>query len=133
VTTAVNHSTFRLSLFADTSAPPALALVREAHHAIIIMIAPSDAPTGCGMMEQIVGNHRIAADFDKFRLRRFVERLVDMDEVEIHDEPVALAEMSGFIEATSKALLFRRIVPERHEVVVAVSDLDFGCTLVCTH
>jgi 3-polyprenyl-4-hydroxybenzoate decarboxylase len=28
--------------------------------------------------------------------------------------------MSGFIDATSKALLFRKIGPERHEVVAAV-------------
>ena len=29
-------------------------------------------------------------DVEKYRLRRFVERLVDMDEVETHDEPVPL-------------------------------------------
>jgi 2,5-furandicarboxylate decarboxylase 1 len=95
--------------------------MREAHHANIMMARSSHAPTGCDTMDQVVGNRRTAGDFDKFRLRRFVERLIDMDEVEIHDEPVALAEMSGFIEATSKALLFRKIGPERHEVVAAVS------------
>ena len=72
-------------------------------------------------MDQVIGNRRIAGNFDKFRLRRFVERLIDMNEVEIHDEPVALAEMSGFIEATSKAVLFRNVGPEQHEVVAAVS------------
>ncbi len=29
-------------------------------------------------------------DFDKFRPRRFVERLIDLDEVETHEQPVAL-------------------------------------------
>jgi 2,5-furandicarboxylate decarboxylase 1 len=71
--------------------------------------------------DQVVGSCRIAENFDKFRLRRFVERLIGMGEVEIHDEPVALAEMSGFIDATSKALLFRKIGPEQHEVVATVS------------
>jgi hypothetical protein len=68
-------------------------------------------------MDQVVGSCRIAGDFDKFRLRRFVKRFIDMDAVEIHDEPVALAEMSGFVDATSKALLFRKIGPEQHEVL----------------
>jgi 2,5-furandicarboxylate decarboxylase 1 len=72
-------------------------------------------------MDQVVGSCRIAGDFDKLRLRRFVKRFIDMDAVEIHDEPVALAEMSGFIDATSKALLFRKIGPEQHEVAAAVS------------
>ena len=29
-------------------------------------------------------------DMEKYRLRRFVDRLIDMGEVEIHDEPVPL-------------------------------------------
>jgi UbiD family decarboxylase len=59
-------------------------------------------------------------DFDKFRLRRFVERLVDMGEVDIHDEPVALADLSRMIETTPKATLFRDAGPEHHEIVGAV-------------
>jgi len=35
-------------------------------------------------------------DLDKFRLRRFVERLVDMGEVEIHAEPVPLTGLGAF-------------------------------------
>ncbi len=58
---------------------------------------------------------------DKFRLRRLVERLIEIGEVEIHDEPVALSEMSPMIEATTKALLFRKAGPEQSEVVGAVS------------
>src|ERR1700733_4819986 len=56
-------------------------------------------------------------DLDKFRLRRFVERLIDLGEVEIHDEPVPLTALSAIIEGTDKALLFRKAGPERHEVV----------------
>ena len=59
-------------------------------------------------------------DFDKFRLRRMVERLLDMGEVEVHDEAVGLSELSPIIESTTKAVLFRNAGPEKHEVVAAV-------------
>ncbi len=60
-------------------------------------------------------------DMDQFRLRRFVERLIEMGEVEVHDEPVALADLSGIIEATDKATLFRNAGPQGLEVAAAVS------------
>jgi 2,5-furandicarboxylate decarboxylase 1 len=56
-------------------------------------------------------------DFEKFRLRRFVERLIDLGEVEVHDEPVPLTGLSPIIEATDKAVLFRNAGPERIEMV----------------
>jgi hypothetical protein len=121
VPAACSDRTFHL-IFLRYSRRHALALMREAHHAIIIVVArASDVPTGSGTMDEVGGNRRIAGDFDKFRLRRFVERLIDMDDVEIHDEHVSLTEMSGFIEATSKALLFGKIGAEWHEVAAAVS------------
>ena len=55
-------------------------------------------------------------DMDKFRLRRFVERLIDLGEVEIHDEPVPLTRLSEIIESSDKALLFRNAGPERLEI-----------------
>ena len=51
-------------------------------------------------------------DMEKYRLRRFVERLVDMDEVEIHDEPVPLTGLGAIIEKTEKAVLFKSVGPE---------------------
>jgi UbiD family decarboxylase len=60
-------------------------------------------------------------DSDKFRLRRLVERLAAMGEVEVHDEPRPLSELSPIIEATEKAVLFKSAGPERHELVAAVS------------
>src|SRR5262249_12711029 len=56
-------------------------------------------------------------DLDKYRLRRFVKRLIDLGEVETHDEPVPLTKLSEIIEATDKALLFRQAGPERLEMV----------------
>jgi len=55
-------------------------------------------------------------DLDKYRLRRFVRRLIDMGEVEIHDEPVPLTGLSAIIESTDKALLFTKAGPERLEI-----------------
>lgn len=60
-------------------------------------------------------------DLQKFRLRTFVEQLIELGEVEIHEEPVCLADLSAIIEATPKATLFRRAGPENHEIVAAVS------------
>jgi UbiD family decarboxylase len=56
-------------------------------------------------------------DFDKFRLRRFVDRLIDMGEVEIHNEPVPLTGLSAVIEKTDKAVLFKKAGSEQLEVV----------------
>ena len=59
-------------------------------------------------------------DTEKFRLRRFIEKLLEMGEVEVHDEPVELAQISTIVEATPKAVLFRRAGPERLELVANV-------------
>ncbi len=56
-------------------------------------------------------------DLEKYRLRRFVKRLIDLGEVETHDEPVALSGLSAIIESTGKALLFTKAGPERLEIV----------------
>lgn len=59
-------------------------------------------------------------DFDKFRLRHFVERLIELDEVETHEEPVPLVHMSSTLEATPKAVLFKKAGPENLEVIAKV-------------
>ena len=59
-------------------------------------------------------------NMNKFRLRSFVNRLIELGEVEIHDEPVPLSELSRIIEASPKAKLFRKAGPEQVEVAAAV-------------
>jgi len=49
-----------------------------------------------------------------------VDRLIELGEVEIHEEPVPLSELSRIIEASPKATLFRKAGPEQAEVVAAV-------------
>ena len=56
-------------------------------------------------------------DMEKYRLRRFVERLVEMGEMEVHDEPVPLTAVSAIIEGTEKAVLFKQAGPDKTELV----------------
>src|SRR5271168_5359067 len=56
-------------------------------------------------------------DFAKYRLRGFVERLIELGEVEIHDRPVPLTGLSPIIERTEKAVLFKKAGPEQAELV----------------
>ena len=60
-------------------------------------------------------------DFDKFRLRRFIEKLIDMDEVVIHHEAVTLSDLSARIDDSQKASLFRDAGPQHSEIVGAVA------------
>ena len=41
-------------------------------------------------------------DMEKYRLRRFVDRLITMNEVEIHDKPVPLTALNAIIETTAR-------------------------------
>ena len=59
-------------------------------------------------------------DFDKFRLRTFVKKLMDMGEVAVHEEPVALPDLSAIIEASPKAVLFKQAGPEKCEMIAGV-------------
>src|SRR5215475_10900212 len=59
-------------------------------------------------------------DLEHFRLRRFVDQLQELGEVETHAEPVDLADISRIIEASAKATLFKNAGPERFEIVGAV-------------
>ncbi len=58
-----------------------------------------------------------AIDFDKYRLRTFVDRLIELGEVEVHDKPVPLTGLSPLIEGSDKALLFKKAGPEQVELV----------------
>lgn len=71
-------------------------------------------------MQQVALKPRVTWDSDRFRLRRLVERLIETGDVEIHDQPVALSELSPIIEATTKAVLFRKAGPEHHQLAAAV-------------
>lgn len=60
-------------------------------------------------------------DLDKFRLRNFVAKLAEIGELEVHDEPVALADLSYTIEQSPKAKLFKKVGAEGFEVAAATA------------
>ena len=60
-------------------------------------------------------------DMDKFRLRRFVEKLDAMGEVEIHKTPTNLSDIAVIIENCPKVVWFKNVGPEMLELVANVN------------
>ena len=58
------------------------------------------------------------ADFDRFRLRDFVESL-PADELETRSDPMDLADIAAALEGNPKAVMFGAVGPERHQLVGA--------------
>ena len=65
------------------------------------------------------GRASSAVDFERFRLRRFVESL-PAEELEVRDSPTDLAGIADVLEGNPKAVLFRAAGPERQELVGSV-------------
>ena len=63
------------------------------------------------------GRATTAVDFDRFRLRRFVDDLAQVGELESRDHPIELADIAGVLEGHAKAVLFRACGAERQELV----------------
>jgi len=57
------------------------------------------------------------ADFDRFRLRHFVEGLAQFNELEVRDEAVDLADIAALLDDNPRAVMFRAAGPERQQVV----------------
>jgi UbiD family decarboxylase len=55
-------------------------------------------------------------DLDRFRLRTFVEALREAGELEVWEGPVDLVEIAPALEASPKAVLFRKVGPEGWEL-----------------
>jgi 2,5-furandicarboxylate decarboxylase 1 len=60
------------------------------------------------------------ADFDRYRLRRFIESL-PADELETRSEPVDLADVAEVLEGNARAVMFRAVGPERAELAASVT------------
>src|SRR5262249_11245962 len=56
-------------------------------------------------------------DTERFRLRRFVEKLVQVDECEVRDQPTDLVDVAAALDGNTRATLFRAVGPERAELV----------------
>ena len=57
------------------------------------------------------------ADTEKFRLRHFVEKLVQQGECIVHDAPIDLIDVAAVLDGNPKAVWFRAVGPEKTELV----------------
>ena len=56
-------------------------------------------------------------DTERFRLRRFIERLVQLDECEVHDKPIDLLDVAAVLDGNPKATWFKSVGPEMAELI----------------
>jgi 2,5-furandicarboxylate decarboxylase 1 len=59
----------------------------------------------------------IQADTEKFRLRHFVEKLVQEGECIVHDAPIDLIDVAAVLDCNPSAVWFRAVGPEQTELV----------------
>ncbi len=60
--------------------------------------------------------HARKNDLDRFRLRNFIEDLIDTDQLDIRDEAVDLADVAAILQGNDKAVWFRNIGGEGVEL-----------------
>ena len=60
-------------------------------------------------------------DTEKFRLRRFVEKLDTLGDVEVREKPIDLIDLASEIEKNKKVVLFKEVGPEKIELVANVN------------
>jgi UbiD family decarboxylase len=56
-------------------------------------------------------------DTDKFRLRHFVEKLVQQGECDVHDDPIDLIDIASVLDGNRNAVWFRAVGPEQTQLV----------------
>src|ERR1700738_1070380 len=56
-------------------------------------------------------------DTEKFRLRHFVEKLVQEGECVVHDDPIDLIDVAAVLDCNPNAVWFRAVGPERTQLV----------------
>ena len=57
------------------------------------------------------------ADCEKFRLRRFVERLVQQGGCVVHEAPIELGDVAAILDGNAQAVWFRDVGPDHAELV----------------
>ena len=58
-----------------------------------------------------------AIDTERFRLRNFVDKLVDLGECEVRNEPIDLVDVAAHLDGNPRAVLFKAAGPEKAELV----------------
>jgi len=59
----------------------------------------------------------MAVNTDRFRLRRFVERLVDIGECEVRNQPVDFLDVAAVLDGNPRAVWFKSVGPDKAELV----------------
>jgi 2,5-furandicarboxylate decarboxylase 1 len=76
-------------------------------------------------MNEIAGQSGQSAaqrlDFDRFRLRRFMEDMNEAGEVKIVDAKTDLADVAAIVSANTQAVWFKNVGPEGHELAASVA------------
>jgi 2,5-furandicarboxylate decarboxylase 1 len=72
-----------------------------------------------------------AIDTERFRLRNFVDKLVDLGECEVRKEPIDLVDVAANLDGNPRAVLFKAAGPEKAELVgnVMGSRKRLACAL----
>src|SRR6202158_1660086 len=66
---------------------------------------------------QIRGLPMPTIDTERFRLRNFVDKLVEAGECEVHNAPIDLIDVGGILDGNPRAVLFKAAGPEKAELV----------------
>jgi UbiD family decarboxylase len=66
---------------------------------------------------QLRGHHMPTIDTERFRLRNFVEKLVELGKCEVHNAPIDLIDVGSVLDGTANAVLFKAVGPEQAELV----------------
>ncbi|MGH6676101.1 MAG: UbiD family decarboxylase, partial [Xanthobacteraceae bacterium] len=56
-------------------------------------------------------------DTERFRLRNFVEKLVDAGECDVREQPIDLVDVASILDGNPRAILFKAVGPEKAELV----------------
>jgi UbiD family decarboxylase len=56
-------------------------------------------------------------DTERFRLRRFMQTLVEIGECVVHDDPIDMIDVAAVLDGNFKAVWFKNVGPERAELV----------------
>src|SRR5215475_5752429 len=59
----------------------------------------------------------MTVDTERFRLRRFVEKLVQLGECEVHDKPIDMVDVAAVLDGNTRATLFKSAGPDKQELV----------------
>src|SRR5580704_15233146 len=57
------------------------------------------------------------ADTERFRLRNFVDKLIELGECEVRDKPIDLVDVAGVLDGNPNAVLIKAAGPEKAELV----------------